>query len=130
MQDLKSFLGVIFCFEHKGWSCQMCESMRQKCGHTIENWAAIMIMADLFLRLLLWENLWSWLWGALLRICQLDELNIMWAVYSTSGESRGSMYLEGRREYKSIGLSGLLHSIMTLVVEISSLVFKTYRVLL
>ena len=36
------------------------------------------------------------------------------------------MYLEGRREYKSIGLSGLLHSIMTLVVELSSLVFKTY----
>ena len=40
-----------------------------------------MIMADLFLRLLLWENLWSWLLRALLRICQSDELNIMWAAH-------------------------------------------------
>jgi hypothetical protein len=28
------FIGVLFGFEHKGWSCKMCESVRQNCGHT------------------------------------------------------------------------------------------------
>ena len=30
----KLFNGIVFDFEHKGWSCKMCESVRQKCGHT------------------------------------------------------------------------------------------------
>ena len=27
-------MGVLFSFEDKGWSCSMCKSVRQKCGHT------------------------------------------------------------------------------------------------
>ena len=30
----KLFNGIVFDFEHKGWSCEICESVRQKCGHT------------------------------------------------------------------------------------------------
>ena len=31
----KTFIGVLSGFEHKGWSCKVCESVRQKCGYTI-----------------------------------------------------------------------------------------------
>ena len=34
MQDLNFFIGVLFGFELKGWSCKMCKSVGQKYGHT------------------------------------------------------------------------------------------------